>query len=111
MKETKETLVQSPGWEDPLEEDTATRSSVAFWRIPWTEEPGGASQQDPKGLALWTQLPEHTQLLQRQGPEHAWDSPSSQLLQGGRCPQCPVSWVLQHLLLQAQLPQHPAPFM
>ena len=28
------------GWEDPLEKDTATHSSILAWRIPWTEEPG-----------------------------------------------------------------------
>ena len=28
------------GWEDPLEEGTATHSSILAWRIPWTEEPG-----------------------------------------------------------------------
>ena len=28
-------------WEDPLEEEMATHSSVLAWRIPWTEEPGG----------------------------------------------------------------------
>ena len=28
------------GWEDPLEEETATHSSILAWRIPWTEEPG-----------------------------------------------------------------------
>ena len=33
--------VQSLGWEDPLEEGMATRSSTLAWRIPWTEEPGG----------------------------------------------------------------------
>ena len=33
--------VQSRGWEDPLEEDMATHSSILAWRIPWTEEPGG----------------------------------------------------------------------
>ena len=33
--------VRSPGWEDPLEEGTATPSGVLAWRIPWTEEPGG----------------------------------------------------------------------
>ena len=26
-------------WEDPLEEGTATHSSIFAWRIPWTEEP------------------------------------------------------------------------
>ena len=33
--------VRSLGWEDPLEREMATRSSVLAWRIPWTEEPGG----------------------------------------------------------------------
>ena len=37
---TQETQVQSLGREDPLEEGTATASSVLAWRIPWTEEPG-----------------------------------------------------------------------
>ena len=32
--------VQSLGLEDPLEEGTATHSSILAWRIPWTEEPG-----------------------------------------------------------------------
>ena len=34
--------VQSLGQEDPLEEGMATHSSILAWRIPWTEEPGGA---------------------------------------------------------------------
>ena len=29
-----ETWVQSLGWEDPLEEGTATNSSILVWRIP-----------------------------------------------------------------------------
>ena len=33
--------VQSLGWEDPLEEEMATHSSVLAWGIPWSEEPGG----------------------------------------------------------------------
>ena len=41
MKETLETLARSLGWEDPLEEEMATHSSVLAWEIPWTEEPGG----------------------------------------------------------------------
>ena len=36
----QETWVQSLGWEDPLEEGMATRSSILAWRIPHTEEPG-----------------------------------------------------------------------
>ena len=37
----QETWVLSLGWEDPLEEDMVTHSSILAWRIPWTEEPGG----------------------------------------------------------------------
>ena len=33
------TQIQSLGQEDPLEEDTATHSSILAWRILWTEEP------------------------------------------------------------------------
>ena len=36
-----ETRVQSLGWEDLLEKEMATHSSVLAWRIPWMEEPGG----------------------------------------------------------------------
>ena len=36
----RETLVQPLGWEDPLEKEMATHSSILAWRIPWTEEPG-----------------------------------------------------------------------
>jgi len=37
----QETQVQALGWEDPLEKETATHSSILAWEIPWTEEPGG----------------------------------------------------------------------
>ena len=37
----QEMQAQSLGGEDPLEEETATHSSILAWRIPWTEEPGG----------------------------------------------------------------------
>ena len=37
----QETQVQSLSWEDPLEKEMATHSSIPAWRIPWTEEPGG----------------------------------------------------------------------
>ena len=36
----RETQVQSLDWEDLLEEEMATHSSILAWRIPWTEEPG-----------------------------------------------------------------------
>ena len=37
----QETLGQSLGQEDPLEEGMATHSSTLAWRIPWMEKPGG----------------------------------------------------------------------
>ena len=37
----QETWVWFLGWEDPLEKEMATQSSILAWRIPWTEEPGG----------------------------------------------------------------------
>ena len=33
-------VVQSLGWEDPLEEGMATHSRILAWRIPWIEKPG-----------------------------------------------------------------------
>ena len=38
----QETWVQFLGQEDPLEKGMATHSSILTWRIPWTEEAGGA---------------------------------------------------------------------
>ena len=38
---TQETWVRSLGWEDPLEKEMATHSSILAWRIPRMEEPGG----------------------------------------------------------------------
>ena len=39
----QETQVQSLGWEDALEMEMATHSSILAWKIPWTEEPEGYS--------------------------------------------------------------------
>ena len=50
----QETRVQSLGWEDPLEEGMATRSSILAWRIPMDR---GAWQATVHGVAKsWTQL-------------------------------------------------------
>ena len=43
----QQTWVPSLGWEDPLEKEMGTHSSILAWRIPWTEEPGGLQ---PMGL-------------------------------------------------------------
>ena len=36
----QEIWVQSLGWEDPLEEEMASHSSILAWETPWTKEPG-----------------------------------------------------------------------
>ena len=37
----RETWVRSLGWEDSLEKEMATHSSILAWKIPWMEKPGG----------------------------------------------------------------------
>ena len=46
----QETQVRSLGWEDPLEEEMATHSSILAWRIPWTKEPGGLQSMGSQSL-------------------------------------------------------------
>ena len=42
----QETQIHSLGWEDPLEKEMATHSSILAWRIPWTEELGGLQSME-----------------------------------------------------------------
>ena len=39
-----------PGWEDPLEKEMATHSSILARKIPWTEEPGGLQSMGSQGV-------------------------------------------------------------
>ena len=41
LRAVQETQVRSLGWEDPLEKEMATHSSILAWKISWTEKPGG----------------------------------------------------------------------
>ena len=41
LQETQEARVRSLSWEDPLEEEMATHSSILAWEVPWMEELGG----------------------------------------------------------------------
>ena len=49
--------VRSLGWEDPLEEEMTTHSSVLAWRISGTEEPGGPHgvTKSQTQLSAWAQ--------------------------------------------------------
>ena len=49
----QETQVQSLGWEDPLEKEMATHSSILAWKILWTERLDGTVHGGHKS---WTQL-------------------------------------------------------
>ena len=56
----QETQVRSLGWEDPLEREVATHSSILAWKIPWTEKTGKLQsmelQKSQTGLSDWTKL-------------------------------------------------------
>ena len=51
-----------PRWEDLLEKEMATHSSILAWRIPWTERPG--LQSGLLGYSPWnhkeSDMPKHT---------------------------------------------------
>ena len=38
----------SLGWDDPLEKEMTTHSSILTWKILWSEEPGGLQSMGPK---------------------------------------------------------------
>ena len=52
MQEIWDTLVQSLGQEDPLEEEMATHSSILAWRIPWIEDLASYSPWGHKELYM-----------------------------------------------------------
>ena len=41
--------VQSLGWENLLEKEMATHSSILVWEIPWTGEPGRLKSLELQG--------------------------------------------------------------
>ena len=52
MQKTQKTRVLSLGWEDPLEKEMATHSSILSWKTPWTEEIDGLQ-------SMWLQEVRH----------------------------------------------------
>ena len=59
----RETQVQSLGWEDPLQKEIATHSSILAWEIPSTEEPGSLQSMGHKELVMAEQLCTHTHIF------------------------------------------------
>ena len=50
IQETQEMQAESLGWEDPLEEDMATHSSILARKIPRREKPGGLQSIEPQRI-------------------------------------------------------------
>ena len=86
----QETWVWSLGWEDLLEEEKATHSSILAWRIPWTVQSVGSQRvrhdwatftfsnlemRSLRTLKMWNELSGHSQWL-----EDMWVDTSSGLL-------------------------------
>ena len=69
-----ETRVCSLGWEDPLEEGTATYSSILAWRIPQTEEPGRLQSKESQRVG-------HNKQLRTQGTVNTQGSEMRKRLQ------------------------------
>jgi len=44
----QEIWVRFLGWEDPLEKEMVTHSSILAWKILWTEEPGRLQSMGPQ---------------------------------------------------------------
>ena len=48
----QERQVQSLGWEDSLEKEMATPSSILALEIPWAEKPGGLQSMGSQRVGL-----------------------------------------------------------
>ena len=67
----QEMQVLSLGWEDPLEEDMATHSSILVWRILWTEEPGRLQSMGLQRAGT-TEVTELTHAVNAVATSHIW---------------------------------------
>ena len=56
----QETWVWFLGWEDPLEKELLTHSSIHAWRISWTEEAGICSPWSHKELDITDDQAQHS---------------------------------------------------
>ena len=48
----QETPIRSLSWEDPLEKEMATHSSILAWEIPWTDEPSRLQSMGSQDLGI-----------------------------------------------------------
>ena len=68
----QEMRVQSLDWEDALEKEMATHSSILAWKIPWTEEPGGLQSMGSKKSQ--TQLSDYKQKQNNHNKKHQFST-------------------------------------
>ena len=63
----QEILVQSLGWEDPLENEVATHPSILAWEIQWTEETCGVQSTGSQrvGHSLATKQQQQQYIINR----------------------------------------------
>ena len=62
----KEIQVQFLGWEDPLEKEMSTHSSILTWEIPWTEEPAGLPSMGLQKSQTWKENIRHNLATKQQ---------------------------------------------
>ena len=77
----QEIQVPSLGWEDPLEKEMATHSSILAWKIPWTEEPGPWGRKRVRRDLATKPLPPLPQFLKDELVLFYWSQPVAKLLQ------------------------------
>ena len=110
----QEMWVQSLGWEDPLEKEMGTHSSILAWKIPWAEEPGGL-QSTGSWKVKHHLVTEHTHTIyQGSAPENICKSRGKAGQRRGEfrfwpCPgQAPIN-LIPHRTLQAWVPLPKSP--
>ena len=95
----QETQVWFLGWEDPLEKEMATHSSILAWRIPWTEESGSLESMGLQESDTTEWLSTAHKQLNQQKFSHVYSYQSCQDIAGRRS-------VDQLLLLELVFPEN-----
>ena len=65
----QEMQIRSLGWEDPLDKEMATPTSILAWEIPWTEEPGGLQSMGWKWVRHDLATKQQQRIIFRNGPQ------------------------------------------
>ena len=67
----QEIQVPSLGWEDPLEKEMETHSSILAWEMPWTEETGGIQSMGSQRVEYILATKQQSLFLHMKGQLHA----------------------------------------